>query len=154
MTPQAKLKNNDVEEAVARPWAAYQTPEAVLNDDATTAAQKRRILESWERDSRELAVAEEENMGGGESNMLGRVLEALATLPAPDERQRGPATKHGSQPTPTDSPSPSEKAPRLSGEEARQGEVILRTPARKAVFIGAIVISALVAVALFYQAVP
>ncbi|HEY9536637.1 MAG TPA: hypothetical protein VIS03_03510 [Kiloniellaceae bacterium] len=38
----------------------------------------------------------------------------------------------------------------LSGEEARQGEIILKTPARKAVFVGGLVLAAVVCVILFY----
>jgi len=41
---------------------------------------------------------------------------------------------------------------KLTAEEARQGEIILRTPARKAVFVGGIVLAAIVCVLLFYQA--
>lgn len=142
----------ELERAVTRPWSVYKTPEAVLADRRLDPAQKRRILESWERDSRELAVAEEENMGGGEPDMLGRVLEALSTLPAGDERARGPGTKHGAQPTPestTDS-----GAAKLSGEEARQGEIILNTPARKVVFIAGLIGAAVLAVLGFYFAWP
>ena len=158
MTSQAEL-----DKAVAQPWAVYETPDAVLADSSLSDAQKRRILESWERDARELAVAEEENMGGGEPNGLDQVLQALGKLPAPEEHQRGPSTKHGAQPTPgtssTADTAPTAgatqtEAPQLSGEEARQGEVILKTPARKAVFAGAIVASAIIAVVLFYVAVP
>ena len=142
----------ELERAVTRPWSIYKTPEAVLADRRLDPAQKRRILESWERDSRELAVAEEENMGGGEPDMLGRVLEALSTLPAGDERPRGPGTKHGAQPTPgstTDS-----GAAKLSATEARQGEIILDTPTRKAIFIAGLIGAAVLAVLGFYFAWP
>lgn len=37
------------------------------------------------------------------------------------------------------------KGPRLTPEQARQGEIILKTPARKAIFIGGLVLAALVA---------
>lgn len=63
----------------------YESPEAVLADDELTAAQKRVLLEAWERDARELSVAEEEGMAGGERAMLDRVLEALRQLgPVPE----------------------------------------------------------------------
>jgi len=142
----------ELERAVTRPWSVYKTPEAVLADRQLDPAQKRRILESWERDSRELAVAEEENMGGGEPDMLGRVLEALSTLPAGDERPRGPGTKHGAQPTPESTTESG--AANLSGTEARQGEIILDTPVRKGVFIAGLIGAAILAVVGFYLAWP
>ena len=143
---------------------AYEAPADVLADTTLSDAQKRRILESWERDARELAVAEDESMGGGEPNDLHRVLQALAELPAPEERPRGPATMHGSQPTPSASASlspgiPSPQAgetggPTLSGGEARQGEIILKTRTRQAIFIAGLVAAAVIGVLGFYIAWP
>lgn len=43
-------------------------------------------------------------------------------------------------------PDPPTKGPTLTGEQARQGEIILKTPARKAIFIGGLVLAALVAI--------
>lgn len=145
------IAQRELDKAVTQPWSVYNEPEEVLADDRLSDAEKRRVLESWERDARELAVAEEENMAGGEPNRLGSVLEALATLPAEEERPRGPATKHGSQPTPTSAASTG-GGQRLTAQEARQGEIILRTPARKAIFIGGIVLAAIVCVFAFYAA--
>ena len=145
------MAQRELERAVTQPSSVYEAPEDVLADSRLDDTQKRRVLESWERDARELAVAEDENMAGGEPNRLGAVLEALAKLPATDERPRGPATLHGSQPAPS-SRSQSAGGTRLTAEEARQGEIILRTPARKAVFVGGIVLAALVCVFFFYQA--
>lgn len=49
---------------------------------------------------------------------------------------------------------PRRRGPTLSGEEARQGEIILRTPARRAIFIGGLVLAAIVGVLLLlYKAV-
>ena len=145
------MAQRELERAVIEPSSVYETPEDVLADSRLDDTQKRRVLESWEQDARELAVAEEENMAGGEPNRLSDVLEALAKLPATDERPRGPATLHGSQPAPS-SRLQSAGGTRLTAEEARQGEIILRTPARKAVFVGGIVLAALVCVFFFYQA--
>lgn len=146
----------EVDRAVSRPWSVYKTPEAVLADRRLDAAQKRRILESWERDARELAVAEEENMGGGEPDMLGRVLEALSTLPAADERPRGPGTKHGAQPTPESPPTngSDNKATTLSGRDARQGEIILDTPIRRGIFIAGLIGAGIIVLAGLYFAWP
>lgn len=85
-----------LDEKIADPSGAYDTPEEVLRDAALDRDAKRRILESWERDARELQVAEEENMGGGEPAMLGRVLECLAQV-SDEEDDKDPASnaKHG-----------------------------------------------------------
>lgn len=71
-----------LEKAVRNPTAVYQTPEDVLSDPQLDGDAKRAILKSWELDARELAVAESENMAGGEPNMLSRVLAALAEIDA------------------------------------------------------------------------
>ena len=51
-------------------------------------------------------------------------------------------------------PDAGRKGPTLSGEEARQGEIILKTPARKAVFIGGLVLAALVGIFGFLFVAP
>ncbi|GAB4394284.1 MAG: hypothetical protein Tsb0032_18020 [Kiloniellaceae bacterium] len=151
MTTQSEL-----ERAVAQPWKVYRSPEDVLADDSLSDDEKRQILESWERDARELAVAEDENMGGGEPNMLDRVAQALNTLPvSTPERPRGPATMHGSQPAPSSAPKSEAETPggpKLSSDEARQGEVILNTPTRRIVFFGALILSAILALVFFVYA--
>lgn len=48
----------------------------------------------------------------------------------------------------------SRNGPTLTGEEARQGEIILKTPARKAVFIGGLVLAALVGIFGFLFVAP
>lgn len=139
----------DFEKAVTQPWKVYAAPEDVLKDDKLSTAEKRRILESWELDARELAVAEEENMGGGETNKLDRVVKALNALPATEEeRPRGPATMHGSQPAPS-SADHEHEGPQLSGKEARQGEIVLKTPKRRAVFIGGLVLAVILGLVIY-----
>lgn len=45
------------------------------------------------------------------------------------------------------------RGPKLSAEQARQGEIILRTPLRRVVFIGGLLLAAIVGlVLLLYQA--
>lgn len=89
-------KSLSLEEKIADPSGAYGSPEEVLQDRALDREGKRRVLESWERDAREMMVAEEENMSGGEPAMLGRVLEALASVTdLGDEAAKRVGTKHG-----------------------------------------------------------
>jgi hypothetical protein len=80
--------------SLADPALSFDDPESVLRSDLTR-EQKLEILQRWEFDLRELSVAEEENMGGGETSaLLPRVRKALRSL-APGEEPSGPATKHG-----------------------------------------------------------
>ena len=80
--------------SLADPSLAFENPEAVLEADLPR-EQKVEILKRWEFDMRELSVAEEENMGGGESSsLLSRVRRALRTLEAPAPPS-GAGTKHG-----------------------------------------------------------
>lgn len=68
-----------------------------------------------------------------------------------DGQPRGPATMQGHQPTP--SPRPTDPAgTTLTAREARQGEIILKTPLRRAIFIGGLVLAAVVCVFFFYAA--
>ena len=62
------------------PAKYYQTPADVLDDHRLTQSEKLEILKAWEIDARELQVAEEENMGGGEPSLLAEVERAIAEL--------------------------------------------------------------------------
>lgn len=62
------------------PSAIYDEPADVVRDARLSDADKRRILEAWQIDARELQVAEEEGMAGGEPNMMVRVHDALVQL--------------------------------------------------------------------------
>jgi hypothetical protein len=85
---------NEVERALDDPAAVFDTPESVLAADLSR-DQKIEILRRWEFDMRELLVAEEENMAGGESSaLLSRVRQALQSLRVASAPS-GPATKHG-----------------------------------------------------------
>jgi hypothetical protein len=44
------------------PWTRYDGPEEVLRDPSLSDDEKRRLLEEWERDLRQLQTATEENM--------------------------------------------------------------------------------------------
>lgn len=70
----------DIRRALSNPKENFGTPERVLADPRLDREGKRAILKSWEQDARELAVAEEEGMTGGERSMLQRVSRALNSL--------------------------------------------------------------------------
>jgi len=84
----------DVAAAMLDPASAFAQPRDVLAHPGLTRDQRRALLEQWERDARNLAVAEEEGMGGGEESLLARVQHALAELGAPRQRQDS-GTKQG-----------------------------------------------------------
>ena len=82
----------DIERALADPFAE---PRDVLADRRLSRDTKLRLLQQWERDARELAVAEDEGMTGGEESMLGRVRHALRHLGAEEHADPSQTTKHG-----------------------------------------------------------
>lgn len=75
-SPQA----GDLERALLDPTAVFDTPEQVLQRDDLSREQKAAILRRWAYDARELEVAEDEGMRGGEPDLLDRVLRALNEL--------------------------------------------------------------------------
>lgn len=85
----------DMKQALNNPKKAFGSPRNVLDDPRLDRESKYAILKSWERDARELAVAEEEGMVGGEESMLQRVMRALDTVSPNIEKESGPITKHG-----------------------------------------------------------
>jgi hypothetical protein len=86
-------------EAKANPTRYYRRPVEVLRDRRLTRAEKLAILEAWELEARELAVASEENMSGGEPSLLDEVVQArveLGDVTRPDDDDGAP-TKHGAR---------------------------------------------------------
>lgn len=86
-------------EAKANPTRYYRRPVEVLRDRRLNRREKLAILEAWELEARELAVAAEENMSGGESSMLEEVVQArveLGDVTGPDD-DAGAPTKHGAR---------------------------------------------------------
>lgn len=84
-------------EAKANPTRYYRRPGEVVRDRRLKKAEKLAILEAWELEARELAVASEENMGGGEPTLLEEVVQARVDLgDVSDPADAGGApTKHG-----------------------------------------------------------
>jgi hypothetical protein len=90
----------DIQAATENPSRYFSSPQEVLLHPGLSRAAKLAILRQWETDARLLAVADEENLQGGESSRLGAVVSALLALgdeekaahkrPAPS-----PATKRG-----------------------------------------------------------
>ncbi len=68
------------DEIMASPANCFEHPDDVLKDDILSDDEKYKILKQWESDARSLAVAEEENMVGGERNLLQEVLLSLKKI--------------------------------------------------------------------------
>jgi CBS domain-containing protein len=69
-----------LEKALLNPAAVFRAPDQVEHDPELSREDKLAILASWEEDARELEVAEEENMAGGEPSRLAEVLAARARV--------------------------------------------------------------------------
>lgn len=84
-------------EAKNNPTRYYRRPGEVVRDRRLTRPEKLAILEAWELEARELSVASEENMSGGEPSLLQDVVQARIDLgDATDPEDAGGApTKHG-----------------------------------------------------------
>lgn len=67
------------------PRLRYHTPEELIARPDLGVEDKLAILETWELDARRLLTAEAENMSGGESSLLGRVLRARRALETASE---------------------------------------------------------------------
>jgi hypothetical protein len=87
-------KSLNLTAALADPASVFEQPKDVLAYPGLSREQRLALLEQWERDARNLAVAEEEGMTGGEESLLSRVQHALAALDARRERH-DIGTKHG-----------------------------------------------------------
>jgi hypothetical protein len=89
-------------EAKANPTRYYRRPVEVLRDRRLNRREKLAILEAWELEARELAVAAEESMGGGEPSMLQEVVQARVELGevTDPEDDGGAPTKHGARKIP------------------------------------------------------
>lgn len=73
-------RSTDLERARLDPSAVFGAPEQVVATPQLTREEKIEILRRWSHDAGELAVAEEEGMGGGEPALLDRILVALDQL--------------------------------------------------------------------------
>ncbi len=85
----------DLERALLDPPSCFNTPQDVLRSPELSRTQKIEILCRWAYDARELAVAEEEGMGGGDNtNDLDTVVAALTSLVRSVDVEHSAPTKH------------------------------------------------------------
>ncbi len=90
----------DLAKARLDPGSVFRGPEEVVGSHELAREEKLDLLRRWEYDARELAVAEDEGMGGGEATLLDRIEAALNALLGrsacadptdPDADRTGPA---------------------------------------------------------------
>ena len=87
------MSDIDITEAIRNPSSVFNEPEDVLaahikHDD------KIKILQSWAYDLRDLQVAEEENMGDGESSHTGLLSRIHHLLDQLDVGEESTGSKH------------------------------------------------------------
>jgi hypothetical protein len=88
----------DINIAKLDPTIIYARPIDVLKDDTLSKSDKIDILRRWAYDEREMAVAEEENMTGTDSdksNTLDEILKCLLELNVDHDTPSSPPTKQG-----------------------------------------------------------
>jgi hypothetical protein len=96
MTDAEKSGPIDMDQALLDPGSVFASPEALLQHEALSKAEKIEILRRWEYDASENCVAVEEGMPDGESDLLRRILLALDQLTGGiDTEQVGPKKQHG-----------------------------------------------------------
>jgi hypothetical protein len=76
----SSMNGYKVKDALQDPLKVFDHPNSVVACDELSMEDKLKVLQQWELDARGLQVAEEENMGGGEPDLLGRVHDALRLL--------------------------------------------------------------------------
>jgi hypothetical protein len=72
----------DFDEALKDPASFFDAPQDVVDAPGLERAQRIEILKRWEMDARQLMVASDENMAGGEPQQLQAVQDALRSLGA------------------------------------------------------------------------
>lgn len=95
-------RSHRIDVALQDPKAAFESPAAVERDPDLTRAEKVAILTAWENDAREMAVAEEENMGGGEPSLVEEVVAARTRVAggSPAETETASHKQGGAAPDP------------------------------------------------------
>ena len=70
----------DLAAMMLSPYEHFEDPMAVARSENLTKEEKLSVLKSMEADARELEVAAEENMGGGEQHSLAAVRKAMRAV--------------------------------------------------------------------------
>lgn len=90
-----RFRRVDLSRALLDPASMFESPDELLRLASLSNDKKVEILCSWAYDATELAVAEEEGMGGGEDSGIGPVMEALDGITGGLDSEHVAPTKHG-----------------------------------------------------------
>ncbi|MEQ9447494.1 MAG: hypothetical protein RLN70_01145, partial [Rhodospirillaceae bacterium] len=85
----------EIERALENPGDVFNEPEEVLEYPGLDDQQRAAILSRWAYDVREVSVAAEEGMPGGEASRLRRIHIALRKLGVAPDGEQSPPNKQG-----------------------------------------------------------
>jgi hypothetical protein len=86
----------DIRQAKLDPGSVFATPHDLLQCETLSKQQKIEILQRWQYDASESAVALEEGMPGCEDDLQRQILLALGQLQAQTDAEHvGPTKQHG-----------------------------------------------------------
>jgi hypothetical protein len=79
--------NEDLKDKIEHPQAHYKAPDEITNDNELNPEQRKKALDTWEQDARQMLTASTEGMAGSEEgitrdehNRFGEVARAKAKL--------------------------------------------------------------------------
>jgi len=90
----ATAKKVNLDRALFDPALVFKEPNTVVEHEGLAHEHKVEILRRWAYDAIEMAVAEEEGMGGGEAVAVDTILVALDRLAGGSQSMRTAPTKH------------------------------------------------------------
>ena len=90
-----RYRRADLSRALLDPASMFESPQELLRLGSISNDLNLEILSSWAYDASELAVAEEEGMGGGEGSGIEPVMEALDAITGGFDSEHVAPTKHG-----------------------------------------------------------
>lgn len=90
----AAAQKVNLDRALLDPASVFSKPDTVVEHESLAHEHKVEILRRWAYDAIEMAVAEEEGMGGGEAVAVDTILTALDRLAGGRQSMRTAPTKH------------------------------------------------------------
>lgn len=92
--PEVISSQSDIDRALFDPGSVFETPNDVVGHPSLTLKQKVEILRRWAYDDTEMAVAEDERMGGSAAIPMESILVALHQFTGGYDSKHTAPTKH------------------------------------------------------------